>query len=106
MILPADTVLGADIKDVLGLNKAILDFEITSNRPDCLSIVGMARETAAALRTTYKMPNLEYKVSNSANINDELKVEVKDELCSRFMARGIKNVKIQVITRLDARKIT
>jgi len=95
LILPADTVLGADIKDVLGLNKAILDFEITSNRPDCLSIVGMARETAAALRTTYKMPSLEYKVSNSANIAEELKVEVKDELCSRFMARGIKNVKIK-----------
>jgi phenylalanyl-tRNA synthetase beta chain len=95
MILPADTVLGADIKDVLGLNKAILDFEITSNRPDCLSIVGMARETGAALRTTYKMPNLEYKVSNSTNIADELQVEIKDELCSRFMARGIKNVKIK-----------
>jgi len=95
LILPTDTALGADIKDVLGLNKAILDFEITSNRPDCLSIVGMARETAAALRTTYKMPSLEYKVSNPANIADELKVEVKDELCSRFMARGIKNVKIK-----------
>ena len=95
LILPADTVIGADIKDVLGLNKAILDFEITSNRPDCLSIVGMARETAAALRTTYKMPSLEYKVLNAVNIADELKVEVKDELCSRFMARGIKNVKVQ-----------
>lgn len=95
MILPSDTELGVDIKEILGLNKAILDFEITSNRPDCLSIVGMARETAAALRTTYKMPNLEYKVSSSYNINDELKVEVKDELCSRFMARGIKNVKIK-----------
>ena len=95
MILPSDTELGVDIKEILGLNKAILDFEITSNRPDCLSIVGMARETAAALRTTYKMPNLEYKVSSSSNINDELKVEVKDELCSRFMARGIKNVKIK-----------
>lgn len=95
MILPSDTELGIDIKEILGLNKAILDFEITSNRPDCLSIVGMARETAAALRTTYKMPNLEYKVSSSSNINDELKVEVKDELCSRFMARGIKNVKIK-----------
>ncbi|OOM81045.1 phenylalanine--tRNA ligase beta subunit [Clostridium puniceum] len=95
LILPADTVLGADIKDILGLNKVILDFEITSNRPDCLSIVGMARETAAALRTTYKMPSLEYKVSNPVNITDELKVEVKDELCSRFIARGIKNVKIK-----------
>src|SRR5471030_2013886 len=94
LILPTDTRLGVDIKDILGLNKAILDFEITSNRPDCLSIVGMARETAAALRTTYTMPNLEYKALNSKNINDELKVEVKDELCNRFMARGVKNVKV------------
>ena len=95
MILPQDTVLGADIKEVLKLNKAILDFEITSNRPDCLSIVGMARETAAALRTTYNMPNMEYKVSGAGNINDELKVEVKDDLCLRYMARKVKNVKVQ-----------
>lgn len=95
MILPQDTKLGVDIKEILGLNKAILDFEITSNRPDCLSIVGMARETAAALRTTYKMPSLEYQTKNSKNINDELTVEVKDALCNRYMARGIKNVKIE-----------
>ena len=79
MIMPQDTPLGADIKEVLKLNKAILDFEITSNRPDCLSIVGMARETAAALRTSYKMPNLEYKTIGEGNVNDELKVEVKDD---------------------------
>ena len=95
LILPSDTVLGADIKEVLKLNKAILDFEITSNRPDCLSMVGMARETAAALRTTYKMPNMEYKVTGTGNVNDELKVEVKDDLCLRYMARKIKNVKVQ-----------
>jgi len=95
MILPTDTKLGADIKELLGLNKAILDFEITSNRPDCLSMVGMARETAAALRTTYKMPNLEYQIKNSKNINEELTVEVKDALCRRYMVRGIKNVKVQ-----------
>lgn len=95
MILPTDTKLGVDIKELLGLNKAILDFEITSNRPDCLSMVGMARETAAALRKTYKMPNLEYKIKNSKNINEELTVEVKDTLCNRYMARGVKNVKVQ-----------
>ena len=95
MILPTDTKLGVDIKEILGLNKAILDFEITSNRPDCLSIVGMARETAAALKTNYKMPSLEYQTKCSKNINDELSVEVKDSLCNRYMARGIKNVKIE-----------
>ena len=49
MILPEDAPLGMDIKEYLKLNKAIIDFEITSNRPDCLSIVGMAREAAATL---------------------------------------------------------
>ncbi|NLK95413.1 MAG: phenylalanine--tRNA ligase subunit beta [Clostridiales bacterium] len=95
MILPKDATIGMDIKEYLGLNKAILDFEITSNRPDCLSMVGMAREAAAALDTTYKMPNMKYQVNNSCNINNELKVEIKSPLCNRYMARKIKNVNIQ-----------
>ncbi len=95
MILPTDTKLGVELKELLKLNKAILDFEITSNRPDCLSIVGMARETAAALRTTYKMPNLEYKVSGNGNVESELNVEVKGDLCLRYMARKVKNVKVK-----------
>ncbi|MBN1039148.1 phenylalanine--tRNA ligase subunit beta [Clostridium botulinum] len=95
MILPTETKLGVELKELLKLNKAILDFEITSNRPDCLSIVGMARETEAALRTTYKMPNLEYKVSGEGNVDNELKVEVKDDLCLRYMARKVKNVKVK-----------
>lgn len=95
MILPVDAPLGMDIKEYLGLNKAILDFEITSNRPDCLSILGMARETAATLGTSYKMPNFNYEVKSTANINDKLKVEVRDVLCRRYMARGVKNVKIE-----------
>ena len=94
MILPEDAPLGMDIKEYLKLNKAIIDFEITSNRPDCLSIVGMAREAAATLGTSYKMPSFKYEVKNSDNINDELKVEVRDELCNRYMSRGVKNVKI------------
>lgn len=95
MILPQDAPLGMDIVKYLGLNKSILDFDITSNRPDCLSMTGMAREAAATLRTTWKMPNLNYTVKSSKNINDELKVEVRDELCRRYMARGVKNVKIE-----------
>ncbi|MBY0754885.1 phenylalanine--tRNA ligase subunit beta [Clostridium sardiniense] len=94
MILPSDAPLGVEIKEYLGLKKETLDFDITSNRPDCLSMVGMARETAATLRTTYKMPNMEYKTTSNININDELTVEVKDSLCRRYMARGVKNVKI------------
>lgn len=95
MILPADTPVGKDIKEVLNMTSSILDFEITSNRPDCLSIIGMARETAATLNEKYNMPELGYVTSSHKNINDELKVEVKDELCRRYMARGIENVKIE-----------
>ncbi len=95
MILPEDAPIGMDIKKYLKLNKAILDFEITSNRPDCLSMVGMAREAAAALKTEYRMPNMTFEVKNSKNINDEIKVEIKSDLCRRYMARGVKNVKIQ-----------
>ena len=94
MILPEDAPIGMDIKEYLKLNKAILDFDITSNRPDCLSIVGMARETAAALDTNYRMPNMSFEVKSSKNINDELTVEIKSDLCNRYMARGVKNVKI------------
>lgn len=94
MILPQDAPIGMDIKEYLKLNKAILDFDITSNRPDCLSMVGMARETAAALRTTFKMPNLKFETKSTGNVNDELKVEVKTDLCKRYMARKIKNVKV------------
>ena len=94
MILPKDTPLGKDIKEVLGLNKSTIDFDITSNRPDCLCMVGMARETAATLGTAYRMPKMTFTAKTEENINDLLKVEVKDELCKRYMARGVKNVKV------------
>jgi len=96
MILPEDTVVGKNIKEVLlNLDKAVIDFEITSNRPDCLSVIGIARETAATLNTEYKMPELNYSCKSTDNINNEIKVEIKDSLCRRYMARGVKNVKIE-----------
>ncbi|BDR70633.1 phenylalanine--tRNA ligase beta subunit [Clostridium tetani] len=95
MILPSDTVIGKDIKEVLDLDSAVIEFEITSNRPDCLSVVGIAREAAATLGTKYTMPKLDCTPKNKANIKDFLEVEIKDDLCRRYMARGVKNVKIQ-----------
>ncbi|WP_287825991.1 phenylalanine--tRNA ligase subunit beta [Clostridium sp.] len=95
MILPEDTSVGKDIKEVLNLAKSVIDFEITSNRPDCLSVIGIARETAATLDTKYKMPDLGYDCKCKDNVKEEIKVEVKDELCKRYMARGIKNIKIE-----------
>jgi len=60
-ILPKEEELGKDIKEVLGLNKEIIEFEITSNRPDCLSIIGLAREAAVTLKTKFKRPVINVK---------------------------------------------
>lgn len=95
MILPKDTSIGVDIKSVIPLESAIIDFEITSNRADCFSIIGMARETAATLGLTYKMPNLKYSEEDKTNITDSYKVEIKSPLCRRYMAKGISNIKIE-----------
>lgn len=95
IILPPDTPLGKDIKEVLELEGSALEVEVTFNRPDCLNIVGMARETAATLGTKFKFPEIEIK-NEEGNIKDYLTaVEIEDEeLCSRFYARVIKDIKI------------
>lgn len=95
LIMPEDTPIGVDIKSVLPLESAIIDFEITSNRADCFSIIGMARETAGTLGVPYKMPNLEYSTKDTTNINENYKVEVRSGLCRRYMAKGISNIKIE-----------
>lgn len=95
MILPQDTPVGKDIKEVLDLQTAVIDFEITSNRPDCLSVVGIARETAATLGTEYKMPETKFKATSDKDVNDLIKVEIKDSLCRRYMSRYVTNVKVE-----------
>ncbi|MBK5242194.1 phenylalanine--tRNA ligase subunit beta [Clostridium sp.] len=95
MILPQDTAIGKDIKEVLKLQSVVIDFEITSNRPDCNSILGIARETAATLGTEYRKPPLDYKATSTENVEEIYKVQVKDELCRRYMLKGVKNVKIE-----------
>ncbi len=95
LILPSDTPLGRDIVEVLHLNDAVFDFEITSNRPDCLSVIGLARETAATFRRPFnvKTPKV---TENGGNINDMLKVTVENsELCRRYSARVVTDVKIE-----------
>ncbi|KRQ87346.1 Phenylalanine--tRNA ligase beta subunit [Caloramator mitchellensis] len=93
MILPKDTPLGVDIKEILGLNGGIIDFEITSNRADCFGVYGIAREASATFRKPLKAVETGFN-ENSENINDYLSVEVKDDLCRRYAARVVKNVKI------------
>lgn len=89
--------LGEDIKEVLGINQTIIDFEITPNRPDCFSIEGLGRETAVSLNETFKNPrkNLgEMNVPDKDNI-EGLTVEITaPDLCYRYIARVVKNVKI------------
>ncbi len=98
MILPKEyeEFLGRDIVEVLNLKEDILDFEITSNRPDCFSIEGLGREAAIAIGEEFKDPhkNLEKSVK-AVNEIEGLKVDVEaKDLCYRYMARVIKNVKI------------
>ena len=99
MILPKsyEKDLGKDIVDVLNLREEVIDFEITPNRPDCLSIEGLGRETAASLGKTFKNPrkNLdELKIEDKKEI-EGLKVDITaPDLCYRYIARVVKNVKI------------
>ena len=94
MILPDDTPLGVDIREVLGLNDSVAEFEITSNRADCFSVIGLAREVAATYDRTFNLKKPEVKTSGD-DINKYVKVAVKDyDLCYRYTARAVKNVKI------------
>ncbi len=95
LILSSDAPLGMDIVEYLKLNDAIFDFEITSNRPDCLSVIGLARETAATFSRPFSVKKPVVKELAGGDINDELKVDVENsELCRRYTARVVKNIKI------------
>ncbi len=94
LILPDDTPIGEDITHTLGLDESVAEFEITSNRPDCMSIIGLARETAATFDRDFKIPEIK-PTGNDEDVNDYAAVEITDSnLCSRFTARAVKNVKI------------
>lgn len=94
LILPDDVTPGADITEVLGLDESVAEFEITSNRPDCMSIIGLARESAATFNREFKIPEVK-ATGNNEDVNDYASAEIAaPELCSRFIGRVIKNVKI------------
>ena len=93
-ILEEDCVPGDDIRDVCGLNDSVVEFEITNNRPDCLSVRGLARESACTFHTplTFADPTV---TAGHGDIHEKLSVEIKDaELCPRYTARMVKNIKI------------
>ena len=85
---------GDDAIHALGLDDVIVEFEITSNRVDCFSMIGMAREYAATFNKTFIPPVVEVKGSGG-DVNDFIKVKVVDkDLCTRYCARVVKNIKI------------
>ncbi len=85
---------GDDAVEALGLHDAVVEFEITSNRVDCFSMVGMAREAAATFEKPF-FPPVVTESGNDEDVNDYIAVEVLDtELCPRYTARVVKNIKI------------
>ena len=93
-ILPEDAPVGESAIAYLGLDDAVVEYEITSNRVDCFSILGIAREAAATFHREF-VPPVVTATGNSENVNDYVKVTVKDtDLCSRYVARVVKNIKI------------
>ena len=85
---------GADVRPILGVDDTVVDFEILANRPDCLSVWGVSREAAVTLGTRFKKPEIEVKTV-PGKMSDFVTIDVQDtELCPRYCARLIKNVKI------------
>ena len=95
-VLQEDCKPGDNIKDVLHLDDTVVDFEITPNRPDCLSVIGLAREAAATFNKPLNLHTPVVNDDNNGDINAMLKTEVQDaKLCPRYMNRIVTDVKIE-----------
>ncbi|MDD3395518.1 MAG: phenylalanine--tRNA ligase subunit beta [Anaerotignum sp.] len=94
-IFPEAVELGKDAVERLDIKDVVVEFEITSNRPDCFSILGLARETAATYKGEFRYPEITVKEEGEGKVEDMISVEIKNsELCPRYIARAVKNVKI------------
>lgn len=90
----ADVKPGDDAIEALGLHDTVFDYEITSNRVDCYSIMGVAREAAATFDLPFKYPDVK-ETGNNEQASDFISVEIEDkELCTRYIARVVRNIKI------------
>ena len=95
-ILPEEAEIGAPVEEAMGLKDAVVDFEITPNRPDCLCMTGMAREAAATFGSKMQYPDTSTKDEGEGTAADYIEVEIKKpEYCSRYAARVITDVKIE-----------
>ena len=94
-IFPEPVELGTNVVDAMDLKDEAVEFEITSNRPDCFSMIGLGRETAATYKEEFRYPKISVKEDAEGNINDMISVEIQNpDLCPRYIARVVKNVKI------------
>ena len=95
-ILPPETPVGKDIKEVIGLNDTVIDIDLTSNRADCFSIIGLAREIAALTGCKLRLPDMSVKeaAGGCAKEMAAIKIEARD-LCPRFAVRVLKNIKVK-----------
>lgn len=93
-IFEDDVEVGADAVELLGLRDTVFEYEVTSNRVDCYSVLGIAREAAATFRKPFHPPVVK-ECGNGEDVNDYVSVEVKDtDLCTRYCARVCKNIKL------------
>ncbi len=93
-ILPEDTEVGSDAIDLLGFRDVVFEYEITSNRVDCYSVLGIAREAAATFKKDFIPPVIK-ETGNAEDVNDFVTVDVQaKDLCNRYVARMVKNIKI------------
>ncbi|MDY6367966.1 MAG: phenylalanine--tRNA ligase subunit beta [Clostridia bacterium] len=95
LIFKEDYPLGEEVKKVLELEDVVFDINVTANRPDCQSILGLAREVAAVLDKPLKMPDFTFKTDEKLSTLNTVKVSVKDsDLCPRYISHLVKDVKI------------
>ncbi len=95
-IFDKDLKLGSCVKEALGLNDTVVEFEITSNRADCLSIMGIAREASATFNVPFNVKEINIKEECEQNTKDLININIENkELCNRYSARVIKDVKIE-----------
>ena len=94
-ILPPETEIGVPVKDVLKLDDVILEFELTANRGDCFSAIGLVREIAVITGNNPNWPEIKVNEDSNFKTSDMIKINIEaEDLCSRFSARVLKNVKI------------
>ena len=94
-----DRTLGIDIREAIGLNDTVTEFEITSNRPDCLSVIGLAREAAATFKKPLKT-HIPYVSPSDGDVNELLSVDIQNpEKCYRYCGAVVKNVRVKASPR-------